>query len=272
MKWVDLLPSDFRKLVRDEGVCIVPIGSLERHGEHIPYGVDGDVAAEIAVRAAKLEPAVVFPTWYYAQVHEASALEGTINFPPEMMISMLRQVVHEIARNGFRKIVLLNGHGGNQHFLQYFDMALMEEKRDFTLYTIPLIGSYFNEEERGEVRSVVEADPSFSHAGEGETSLCMACKPGLVKLENQPFPEPILPKHDLAKELPGVYSAFWWYAKYPENVSGVPSKASEEKGRALLALHVKAFARTLRLIKADTLVPSLQKEFGSRFAACGGRG
>lgn len=264
-----MTPSEFRKAVRDGCVCIVPVGSLERHGEHIPYGVDGDTAGEIAARAAEIEPAVVFPVWYFGQVHEASAFDGTINFPPEMMIANLRRILHEIARNGFRKIVLLNGHGGNVNFLQFFDMATMEEKRDFTLYTIPLVGAYFNDEEKAACAAAVESDPFFTHGAEGETSLCMACKPGAVKLEKQRFPEPVLPKRDLSKELPGVYSAFWWYAKYPENVTGSPSKATREKGEKLLDLHVKAFARTLRAIKADSLVPGLQREFGERFGACG---
>jgi creatinine amidohydrolase len=64
MKWTDLVPSEFAKLVREEKVCVVPMGSLERHGEHIPFGCDMVVAETLAEAAAQREPCVVFPALY----------------------------------------------------------------------------------------------------------------------------------------------------------------------------------------------------------------
>ena len=60
----------------------MPLGILERHGEHLPYGTDGLSVHAIACRAAELEPCVVFPTYWFGQGHEASCFAGSVNFPP----------------------------------------------------------------------------------------------------------------------------------------------------------------------------------------------
>lgn len=257
MKWIDLTPPEFRAAVRDCGLCVLPVGSLERHGEHGYFGTDGVIAETLAVKAAELEPAVVFPVWWFGQVHEASCFEGAINFPPEMLISMLRQLLNQIAKNGFRKICILNAHGGNHHWLQFFDMALLDEPRDYTLYLLdPRSG--LNKQEKEKIAAVWETEPN--HGAESETSISMAGAPGRVRLEQQPFAEPIRPMNRM-EHLPGVSSGLWWYADYPENVTGCPSLASQEKGQAVMEVEIQAIARVLRTIKQDTVLPALREEF-----------
>ena len=266
MKWMELVPSDFEKLAREESVCIVPMGSLERHGEHIPFGCDCVTVETISALAAEIEPAVVFPTFFFGQVHEASIFSGTINFPPEMLISMLRQTLNEIARNGFKKIIIFSGHGGNSDLLRLFDMATLEEKKDYTLYPIPSTEGILTPEETAQKLAIL--DTYYGHACEWETSLYMGCKPGLVKLEKQCYPEPIAPEKRMP-DLPGVQSALWWYAECPRNVAGSPSLATEEKGKKLLDLYVNAFVRLLKKIKQDEVVPQMQKEFYERYDRVG---
>lgn len=267
MKWTELVPADFKRLARDPGVCAVPIGSLERHGEHLPYGCDGLVADSIVTEAADRAGCVSFPVWYFGQVHEASCFDGTVNFPPEMLIGMLRQLLREIARNGFRKIVLYSGHGGNTDMLHFFDMATLDEPRDYALYIVGPGDSYFTEEERRREYALMETD-IMGHADEHETSLFMGCCPGLTKPENNPFSEPI-PNEARLRNLHGIHSGLWWYAMYPENVGGTPSAATEEKGRALRELYVTAFTRALEEIKEDTSVRALYEEFHARRAKIG---
>ena len=120
VRWEHLTPPDFEKLAKEEKLCILPIGSLERHGDHMPFGTDALVAHEIAVRAATEEPCVVFPPYWFGQVHEASCFSGTVNFPTDFLCKMLELLLDQIAQNGFTKILIANGHGGNQNFLQYF--------------------------------------------------------------------------------------------------------------------------------------------------------
>ena len=262
MKWIDLVPSEFAKLAREEKICLVPMGSLERHGEHIPFGCDLVVAETIAERAARIEPCVVFPGYFLGQVHEASCFTGTVNLPPAMAVDVLAKVLDGIADNGFEKIVILNGHGGNSHFLEYFAMSQLDAERNYVLYIING-ESTMTEEEHKTVDALWETKP-LGHACEWETSLYMACKPGLVRLDL--IPDPVSEPLDRFKHLrpEGIHNALWWYADFPENVVGVPGAATTHKGEVALAAMVAATARALRVIKEDETAPKLQKEFLDR--------
>jgi len=259
IRWEYLTPADFKKLAKEEQVCILPIGSLERHGEHMPYGTDGLVAHDIACRAAAEENCVVFPPYWFGQVHEASCFAGTINFPTELLLKMLETLLDQIALNGFKKILILNGHGGNRHFLEYFAMSQLDREVDYTLYiTFVVGGPHFR------ALNVWEK-PGGGHADESETSMIMAAAPGTVRMDRQPFPEPILPQENL-KHLreKGIHTGLWWYGDYPEQVTGCPSAATQEKGEAALSAAALDLVDVIRTVKADASAPRLQKEFYRR--------
>ncbi len=259
VRWEHLTPPEFEKLAREEQVCILPIGSLERHGEHCPFGTDGIDAHEVAVRAAMKEPCVVFPTYWFGQVHEAACFTGTINFPGDLLYKMLETLLDQIAKNGFKKIFIVNGHGGNIDFLHYFAMSQLDREVDYTLYQ-----TFTGESKRAAALNIWDA-PGGGHADEEETSNIMASAPGTVKLEQQRFAEPILPKDELPN-IKGkrIHTGLWWYAMYPENVSGTPSVATAEKGEQALDATAEDIAEMIREIKADTTIPRLQKEFYER--------
>lgn len=262
MKWIDLVPSDFERMVREDGICVVPVGSLERHGEHLPFGCDLVIAETIAERAAERVPAVVYPGWFLAQVHEAACFTGTVNLPQAMAVEVFAKMLDSIAANGFRKIVLVNGHGGNNALLDYFAMSRLDEPREYALYTLDPFSS-FSEADGKAFEALWEIQP-LGHACEMETSLYMACRPGKVKLDLSPeVPvEPLRRTAHLAEA--GVKTALWWYADYPQNVVGSAKKATREKGEAALEMMVAAAARGLAAIKADETVPALQREFLER--------
>jgi len=258
VRWEYLTPPEFKKLVKEEQICILPLGILERHGEHLPYGTDGLSVHAIACRAAELEPCVVFPTYWFGQGHEASCFAGSVNFPPRLLYEMLEVLLDQIARNGFKKIVIFSGHGGNSHFLDYFAMTQLDREVDYTLYILRGAGK----------RQLALADmweTKYGHAGEEETSQIMAITPeGVVKLEQQVYEEPILPRMDLTQQVPGVHSGLWWYAKYPLHVTESPSHATKEKGERMIEARVLDLADRLRSIKEDKVLPSLQQEFYER--------
>lgn len=260
MEWIYMTPPDFRAAVKNDGLCVVPMGPLERHGEHGYLGTDGLTAQTIAIRAAEKESAVVFPTWWYCQVHEAACFEGSVNFPPEMLISMLRQLLSQIAGNGFKKICIMNVHGGNCDWLRFFDISTLDERRGYCLYIMDLY-SCLTDDEREKIDRLWP--DGQNHAGEAETSVSMACVPPDINFGNQIFTEPIKPLGRL-KHLKGISSALGWYADYPENVTGNPSRASKEKGNAALDCFVEAAARTFKNIKRDTEMPKIQREFLNR--------
>ncbi len=267
MRWEHLVPSDFERAVRETGLCIVPTGSLERHGEHLPFGCDAIIAHTVSCRAAEIEPAVVFPAWYMMQVHEAAAFTGTVNFPAPFALEAFDHLLLSIAANGFTKILVVNGHGGNSHMLDYFAMANMDRELPYTFYQTSSHGQ-LTEAEAARIAAVWESDFG-GHACEMETSLFMACCPGTTRLELTPE-EPVKPlgRFRQLREA-GVTGPLWWYADYPENIVGNPRLASEEKGRVVLDVYAGALARAIRAVKADETAPGLRREFLDRVAAKG---
>ena len=183
---------------------------------------------------------------------------GLRQLPPRLLYEMLEVLLGQIARNGFKKIVIFSGHGGNSHFLDYFAMTQLDREVDYTLYILRGAGK----------RQLALADmweTKYGHAGEEETSQIMAITPeGVVKLEQQVYEEPILPRMDLTQQVPGVHSGLWWYAKYPLHVTESPSHATKEKGERMIEARVLDLADRLRAIKEDKVLPSLQQEFYER--------
>lgn len=258
MQWELLTPPEFDRLAREEQVCVVPIGCLERHGAHMPFGTDSLIAHKIAVEAAKKEPCVVFPPYHFGQIHEAAMHSGAIALPQRLALELLEAVCDEIARNGFKKIVLLNGHGGNSTFLDYFLKSNLSRKVDYTLYLVPMYSSGLSDEEQEKIKAI--CGKNGDHAGEWEGSLVMAAAPGSVKIEQQIYEEPILPTKRLA-HLGRVKSLREWNANYPYNTTGRPSKATQAQGEAMLEIYIEAFVRDLKIIKADTETKKVQQEF-----------
>ncbi len=262
MRWEHLVPKDFKKAIEETGLCIVPVGSLERHGEHLPFGCDMIVAHTIATRAAEIEPAVVFPPYFLMQVHEAACFSGTVNFPQAFAIEAFGHLLNSIAQNGFKKILVVNGHGGNSHMLDYFSMSRLDEPTNYIFYQTSVSGA-LTEEERKTIEALWETDLG-GHACEMETSIFMACCPGKTKLELAPK-EAVKPlKRFKHLHENGVNNALWWYADYPENVVGDPKYASEEKGRIAVEIYTRSLARAIKAVKEDTTAPTPQEEFSNR--------
>src|SRR6476620_6197965 len=134
-RWDELTASDWPKaLERSSHTCILPIGILEKHGPHAPIGSDLIHVREWAARATKREYAVVFPDYFYGQINEARHQPGTFALPPTMVLELLEATCDEIARNGFNKIVIINGHGGNPEMIRYFIQTRLEKQRDYAVY------------------------------------------------------------------------------------------------------------------------------------------
>lgn len=105
--WDRLTSLDFKKAVeKAQGVCIIPIGVMEKHGPHLPLGTDVIRAHEMCKRAAGQEYAIVFPDFYIGQIFEAKHQPGTIAYSTEMMVKFLDATCREIARNGLKKSFL----------------------------------------------------------------------------------------------------------------------------------------------------------------------
>jgi creatinine amidohydrolase len=259
-RWDELVASDWPKALDSSSkTCILPIGILEKHGPHAPIGSDLIHVREWAARATKKEYAVVFPDYFYGQIYEAKHQPGTFALPSKLVLELLDATCEEIARNGFNKIVIINGHGGNPNLLRYFVQTQLERPKNYAVYFFePTFDSSLN----AQVKKIRKSDPAMDqHAGERETSTLLYLRPDLVKLDSA--------KNESGENLkrlaiPDVYTAIWWYASYPNHYAGEGAKATKELGKLITDYTVESLARALKAIKADTKTLELQSEFFNR--------
>lgn len=257
VKMEELNAVQFRDAVeKSSRTAILPIGVLEKHGPHMPLGTDVYTARELALKAAGEEYAVVFPWYYFSQINEAKHQPGTIAYSPELIWSVLQETLDELARNGFEKIIIVNGHSGNNAFLEYFCQCQLAQKRDYSLYWYK---TYYDPEAIRKAEALSMHDAGEQHAGNRETSMVKSIVPELVHPEladSQPGVD-----LDRIGNLSHVYTGIWWYASYPNHYAGDGSKATQEAGKIVIDSVVKDLVRVIREIKADTNVPSLQSRY-----------
>lgn len=257
MKWELLNSNTFSAAVKECGVCLLPIGVLERHGDHAPLGTDMILAHETCVAAAEIEPAVVFPEYIFGQINEAKCFSGAVALEPKLALAVLENVVSEIARNGFKKIIFYNAHGGNWNMINYFLQYQLYSERDYTVYVFtddfPVDG---DKNIADEARKIVSKYPC--HAGEWETSRIMSVVPDSVNKEDIDR-QAGLPLGRMS-HLKGGATSIDWYADFPRHYDGDATAASKEKGDALQQLHIRHLSQFIKAVKDDTVAPRLMKE------------
>ena len=258
MQWEHLTAPDFAQAVRGTGVCVMAMGVIERHSAHLPLGTDFLNAHRIACLAAEKEPAVVFPPWYFGQIYEARCFPGTLTIKPSLLFELIQGVLDEIGRNGFKKIVLYNGHGGNTYLLNFLAQSALWEEKPYSLY-IPTERLTF---EREKEWLALQETAVHGHACECETSTSLHNFGHVVRMDQVPD-EPAMPLNRM-QALPPTYTAIWWYSNYPEHYAGDARTASAEKGQARVGWLVDTLAEYIAAVKADDVIPALEKEFFRR--------
>ena len=253
-RWDELTASDWPKAIeRSAATCILPIGILEKHGPHAPIGSDLIHVREWAARATQREYAVVFPDYFYGQIYEARHQPGTFALPPRLVLEMLESTCAEIGRNGFKKIVIVNGHGGNPNLLRYFIQSQLGQRHDYVVYFFDPAPDPAVDEQ---VKKLRKSDPAGDqHAGERETSTLLYLRPDLVQMDRATAESGANQKRLM---LPDLYTAIWWYASYPNHYAGEGGKATAELGRVLTEARIDALVRALKAVKADQSAPALR--------------
>src|SRR5260370_5635473 len=123
-EWEVLTAGDFRQgIQQSKGTCLLPFGILEKHGPHLPLGTDLLNVRYVSLQAALQEYAVVFPEYYFGQIFEAKHEPGTVAYSMELQLRLLQETTDEMARNACKKIIVVNGHGGNEDLLPFFAQA-----------------------------------------------------------------------------------------------------------------------------------------------------
>lgn len=258
LKWEELTAADFVKaLESSRGTCTLPFGVVEKHGPSAPLGTDLINVRHVTALAAKQEYTIIFPEYYFGQIAEARHQPGTLAYSTKLQMELLQETVAEMARNGCAKIIIVNGHGGNNALLQYFTQTQLDSPRDYVVYTVSGMGSGQLPEAAKPSRPGVDG-----HAGEEEVASVMASRPELAH-PDRGGSESGLDQKRLA--LPqGVSTAIWWYARFPNHYGGDASGATAARGQALTSAAAEQVARAIAAIKADETAPRLQKEFFER--------
>ena len=276
MLWENLREEEFKEAIeKSKGLCIVPVGCLEKHGQHLPVGTDVIQVTEIAKRATQNEYAVIFPTLYFGEKTGAGKFKGTVMFSHELKQKILEETCSEIARNGFKKILLYNGHGGNLALLSNFARSVLEKNVDYAVFDYS-IGSdfatpkillqknypYLTSEDRKVLNDFTLQKKRYGHACFIETGWIYGVRPEVVRLDkiNQESGES---QHRFDKFAQmKVNSAFTWMADYPNSYSGDAHEGMNERiARAMVEYSTEKLENIIKFLKEEDISLSYLKEW-----------
>lgn len=254
--------KDVEAYLKTSDTVLIPVGSLENHGLHMPLGTDIMIPNKIAELINKKSGILIAPSVNYGATDALSGFPGTVSIGTEVLIALLRAVCDQLYRYGFRHFLILNGHGGNTAAIQEVGMHLYRKGAYLANLNWWLMAGEINKEWAG------------GHGGGEETAAIMAIDPALIKTEYIEKGEEI--RNDLGDALP--YGA-WTNIKYKgvsvavpreiKDITGngwlvhlfkddVPSRANAEWGEAMLeatADYIADFAAVF----AKTPLPQREK-------------
>lgn len=276
MLWENLREEEFENAIAEsKGLCIVPVGCLEKHGQHLPVGTDVIHITEIAKRASAKEPVCIFPTMYFGEKTGAGEFRGTVIFSQELRQQILKETCSEIARNGFKKILLYNGHGGNVDMLSAFSRSVLYEKTDYMVYTYSL-GSdfatpkkllqknypYLTKEDKEVLKKYNEDKKRYGHACFIETGWVYGVRPETVRLDKitAESGESVHRFDEFASRK--ISTPFAWMADYPNSYAGDAHEGMNERiARAMVEFSTDALCEIIRFLKNETISNEYQKEW-----------
>jgi creatinine amidohydrolase len=190
MRFEELRSPEVDRLDRERTVLLLPIGSMEQHGKHMPLGTDTMLANGVCEAAARqLAPNVMVlpPLWYGFSPHHMR-FAGSVTLGPETLMRLISDIVGSLVRHGFRRLVLVNGHGGNADLLGAAVAALGHEHHGMAR----IAGLTYFRLAAHEIASLRKSRKGgMGHAGEFETAMMMRVRPSLVHIEaaNATYPE-----------------------------------------------------------------------------------
>ena len=208
--WQEMRRTEIEEAAKADAVVIIPVGSIEQHGNHLPVNTDINCSFSIAKSAAEIIddfPVLVAPPIWWGFSPHHMKYPGTISFKLHTYIDVLTDVATSIAAHGFKKIVFLNGHGGNSGVIDSMRLKLMENNGP------SCIGYAYFDLVDEELKAISEVDFSIGHAAEMETSLQLYLQPELVDKGT---------------------------ATWASGVYGDPTKGTYEKGKQLFEAAVNA--------------------------------
>jgi creatinine amidohydrolase len=222
--WEEMNMPEFEAVRDQEQPVLLPVGSLEEHGPHLPLGTDTLHALEVARRVAALRPAIVAPPVFYGLCRSTREHPGTVSLQGDTLRALIRDLGREFYRQGLRRLILISGHAGGTHISALLEAgeSLLAELADLRLAVVNILDLLH------EVLAAKEhllATRGDAHAGEVETAVMLAAYPGLVR-GRAPAEWPNFPKYRLVRDK----RRYW-----PGGVWGDPGPAAAAQGEEILA-------------------------------------
>lgn len=239
--------EEIRGVVRESRVVLLPVGSIEQHGPHLPLKTDILLAQAFCLEAGRRAPSdiVVMPPISYGFNEHHMDFPGTIEIDGETFIRYLLCVTKSLARHGFRKILLVNGHGSNNPFLDIVARGTIIE-------TEALCGTFMPYSLMRDFIAKISECQWNSHACEVETSLLLYLAPELVKMEKakKEIGFPITKFHWRSLTKPSPLNMMDIWSRISETgIAGDPTLATREKGEKIFEAGVTALIDLVKEFK-----------------------
>jgi creatinine amidohydrolase len=243
-EWRKLRADELREQARQDAIVILPIASLEQHGPHLPVEVDSLLGETVAARTAEKmlangQKVLVLPVLWTGLSEHHMSFGGTITLDNATFSALVEGVVRSVLRHGFRRIVLLNAHGGNENALRTITDDLSPK------LGVPIVQLTYWYAAAVAIAKILETQGGLQHACEAETAMVMAVRPDLVAIDRIP-----LAKSNASPDVADVVGGgvYRWRSIGSRSASGVignPEAATPEKGEALFDAIASALAARL---------------------------
>lgn len=244
-----------RKL-KESDIVILPVGSIEQHGPHLPLGTDSMITDEIAKKVGSklLErgiKVVLAPPLFFGCSDEHIEYAGTISLKPETLIDVLYDICKSLVIHGAKKILIFCGHGGNFAVLDIVSRKIGTDYGIFVFYTFPF-------SKKATESLISEEQLGGAHADELETSMMLAIHPDLVNIDKavKEMPAKIVKIKKYIKLGPVAEPdiSFGWFrlkrTLTQKGIIGDPTLASSKKGEKIIEKSIEAFVESIvELIK-----------------------
>ncbi|MBF0557166.1 MAG: creatininase family protein [Nitrospirae bacterium] len=231
----DITMQEFKKYLRQTKTIVVPFGTIEEHGSHLPLNTDSFIIYEALRRVKRKKDFFVAPVVDYGVCTTTKDHPGTISISPETLRALSRDIVTEAYKKGLRNFLLVSGHGGGLHMAALKETAedLVERLERINIAAFTPYDLLWKE------LSALAETSNDSHAGELETSMVLYLSPGSVKgRAKEEYPK-----------IPRAMSVRNKVAYWPGGVWGNPGKASAAKGEKAIALMAAKIAEMIDLVE-----------------------
>jgi len=248
-------------------VVVLPLGAIEQHGPHLAVSTDTDIVTLVAMGAEERSPAkiVLCPTLSFGSSNHHLSFGGTMSISPALYTQVIVDLVSSLLQNGFRRIVLLNGHGGNITPVKQA-LSLLSASYDATLQPNIVLATYW--ELAGAVFAGAEPmeSPALSHACEYETSMMLHLFPNKVQMDKAKRTERPDSNGYTAWEEDEPYRGVTIVKQTPfisgNGSSGYPHLATPEKGQHLYKHAVQSLVEFLESFSTWPFLQNLKSKDG----------